>query len=131
MPRSPSDADTRRITAASRQRKPRMRACLGAVVLAASPCKPAEAVLLVAVTHATRRSSLRRILLALRDAYYYARTLCIAAGRTTPPLQHNEQPIKASAARHRLRERLPLTKQWKESNATAREGTFAENRSWV
>ncbi len=90
--------------------------------------------LLVAVTHATRRSSLRRILLALRDADYYARTLCIAAGRTTPPLQHNEQPIKATLRgprRDNLRERLPLTKQWKESNATAREGTFAENRSWV
>ena len=88
---------------------------------------------LVAVTHATRRSSLRRILLALRDAYYYARTLCIAAGRTTPPLQHNEQPIKATlrGSLDNLRERLPLTKQWKESNATAREGTFAQDRSWV
>ena len=89
--------------------------------------------LLVAVTHATRRSSLRRILLALRDAYYYARTLCIAAGRTTPPLQHNEQPIKATlrGSLDNLRERLPLTNQWKESNAPARERTAVKNRPWV
>ena len=90
--------------------------------------------LLVAVTHATRRSSLRRILLALRDAYYYARTLCIAAGRTTPPLQHNEQPIKATLRgprRDNLRERLPPTHDNKTIDQTVREGTAVTNRSWV
>ena len=87
-------------------------------------------VLLVAVTHATRRSTQRRILLALRDSYYYARTLCIAAGRTTPPLQHHEQAVLRGRLAN-LRERLPPTKQWKKSNATAREGTFAQDRSWV
>ena len=90
MPRSPSDADTRRITAASRQSKARIQSVCVArcCAFASQPCKACRGcVLLVAVTHATRRSSQRRILLALRDAYYYARTLCIAAGRTTPPLQ--------------------------------------------
>ena len=98
--------------------------------MAASPCKPAEAVLLVAVTHATRRSSLRRILLALRDACYARTPLLqelVAARRRS-----NEQ-VKATlrGSLDNLRERLPLTNQWKESNAIAREGTFAENRSWV
>ena len=79
-------------------------------------------VLLVAVTHATRRSTQRRILLALRDACYAKTPLQYLRAVRTPPL-HHEQPIKATLLRghlHNLRERLPAAKQWKKSNTTAR-----------
>ena len=113
----------RRITAASRQSKPRMRPCVPRCCgLGGQPCKPAEAVLLVAVTHATRRSTQRRILLALRDACYAKTPLQYLRAVRTPPL-HHEQPIKATLLRghlHNLRERLPAAKQWKKSNTTAR-----------
>ena len=97
----------------------------------ASICKPAEAVLLVAVTHATRRSTQRRILLALRDACYAKTPLQYLRAVRTPPL-HHEQPIKATLLRghlHNLRERLPAAKQWKKSNTTARgKRTSVKNR---